>query len=39
MAIVGKAADMFLYYWGLKSSELYQIQGYLGDTSGKEPVC
>ena len=29
MANVGKAADMFLYYWGLKSSEMYQIEGYL----------
>ena len=29
MAIVGKAADMFLYYWGLKPSEMYQIEGYL----------
>ena len=29
MTIVGKAADMFLYYGGLKSSEMYQIEGYL----------
>ena len=29
MAIVGKAADMFLYYRGLKSPEMYQIEGYL----------
>ena len=28
MAIVGKAEDMFLYYWGLKSSEMDQTEGY-----------
>ena len=37
MAIVGKAADMFLYYWGLKSSEMYQIGRYLHALVVKNP--